>query len=247
MISKAKKIVLSAIGLLSLAFYFTCVHYAHAGVSWLWLWLMLTGFCLVRVLMLQFNIHPPKWMRIIYYCGVVLFLAVFITVEGLIVSAMTNEVPAGLDYVITLGAAVRNGVPTSPLRYRIQRTAEYLLENPDTVAIASGGQGPAESMSEAECIREYLLEYGIDDSRIIVEDKSTDTEANIDNSYKFIPEGSSVGVVSNSYHLYRAIRIAELRGHEVEGIPAITLLPLGIHYTVREFFAVIELEIQNLI
>lgn len=247
MINSVKKLLFSVIGLLSLAFYLICLYYSHAGVSWLWLWPMLTVFCLVRLIMLHFDIHLPKWLRRIYYAGAVLFLALFIAVEGLIISAMTAEVPSGLDYVITLGAAVRNGLPTSPLRFRIERTAEYLLENPDCVAIASGGQGVNESMSEAECIKQYLLDYGIDESRILTEDRSSDTEANIRNSYALIPEGSSVGIVSNSYHLYRAMRIAELQGHETVGIAAVTLMPLGIHYTVREFFAVVEMEIMNLI
>lgn len=232
--------------LLFLSYFVLCLSFSHIGVSWLWLWPLLSVFCICRFFMLQFSIHTAKWLSVTYYIVVSGFLILFIYTESLIVSSMSSEPRPGLDYVITLGAAVRDGVPTRPLKFRIQRTAEYLADNPNTIAIASGGQGPTESMSEAECIKEYLIEYGIEEERILLEDSSTDTVENINNSYSLIPDGASVGVVSDSYHIYRATRIAELSGHQVYGIPAITLLPLGIHYTVREFFAVIQLEAENL-
>lgn len=235
------------LGILSIVYYIVCVAYAWLGVSWLWIWPLLSAFCAVRYIMLKKNVRVPKAIRIIYSIAVAAFLAVFIFVEAQIVGAMTNTVPEkNLDYIITLGAAVRDGKPVSPLRMRIERTIEYMSDNPDTILIASGGQGPAESMSEAECIREYVSAAGIDPGRIIIEDKSTDTFENIRNSYEFIPEGASVGLVTSSFHIYRAMVIARQQGHEVSGVPARSLLPLGIHYTVREFFGIVKLMLINL-
>lgn len=242
-----RKVFLLVAGALSLVFFGICLAFSHIGVSWLWLWPLITFFCLVRFLMLQFHIRLPKWLGTVYYTLLLLFLAAFVLVEGRIVSAMQLEAEPGLDYVITLGAAVRDGLPTTPLLLRIQKTAEYLNENPDTLAIASGGQGASESMSEARCIQQYLMEYGIAENRILLEDQSADTEENIRNSFAMIPDGASVGVISNNFHIYRAMRVAELQGHTVSGIPAKSLLPLGIHYTVREFFAVVQLELEHIL
>ena len=246
-IHELKKLAFLTLGVLSLIFFFVCLSFSHIGVSWLWLWPLISVFCLVRFLMLHFHVRLPKWFRIVYYTLFISFLAAFILVEAQIVSAMSSQAEPGLDYIISLGAAVRDGLPTSPLLLRIQKTAEYLFDNPDTLVIASGGQGSTESLSEAQCIKDYLLEYGIEENRIILEDKSTDTKENIRNSFALIPDGASVGVVSSNFHIYRAVRIAELQGHTVSGIPARSLFPLAIHYTVREFFAIVQLELEHIL
>lgn len=234
-------------GTAAFLFWIICIAFAHIGVSWLWIWPAASAFCFLRWVMLKKEITVPKWVRIVYSCLLAVFLISFCLIELCVISYMNAEPQPGLDYVITLGAAVRDGKPTSPLMFRIEKTAEYLAENPSAKAIASGGKGPAESMSEAECIREHLLRLGIDDSRILLEDRSSDTQENLSFSFRMIPEGASVGIVSNSYHLYRACRIAEKNGYEVSAIPAVTLLPLGIHYTVREYFAIMEMNLKDLL
>ena len=45
--------------------------------------------------------------------------------------------------------------------------------------MVSGGQGPGEEISEAECMYRWLVAKGIEASRIYKEDKSTSTEENI--------------------------------------------------------------------
>lgn len=242
-----KKIFFILIALLSAAYYALCVSYAHAGVSWLWIWPLLSLLCIVRFLMLHFRLRIPKWISLIYHLLALCFAVLFAVIEGRIILSMNISPAPELDYIITLGAAVRDGLPTSPLKLRIDTSAEYLLENPDTVAIASGGQGPGESMSEAACIKKYLLESGIAEERILLEERSTDTEQNIEYSFEMIPPGAKVGIVTSSFHIYRALRLAELAGHHPYAVPAPALLPLGIHYTVREFFAVVELEAKNLL
>ena len=246
-INAIRKVLFLILGIVSFLYWIVCIVFAHIGVSWLWIWPAFSSFCFLRWFMLRRKITVPKWLGIIYFVLLAVFLVAFCCIESRIILYMNVDPPAGLDYIITLGAAVRDGKPTSPLLFRIEKTEEYLADNPSAKAIASGGKGPAESMSEAECIREYLLEDGIDDSRILLEDRSSDTQENICFSFQLIPEGASVGIVSNSYHLYRACRIAEANGYQVSAIPAVTLLPLGIHYTVREFFAVAEMELKDLL
>ena len=235
----------------SLLYYGVCVSYAWIGVSWLWLWPLLACFLLLRALILFLEIRGrikvPRWLGIVYRAVLALGLVSFLAVEGMILSAMLIEPPHDLDYIIILGAAVRGEEPTSPLLLRMDRARTYLEENPRTIAIASGGQGVNEAISEAECIRRELVKGGIDASRILMEDSSFDTVENIRNSYALIPEGSSAGIVTSSFHLCRALIIAKAQGHgDAAGVPAKTLLPLGIHYTVREFFGVVKLVLLQL-
>lgn len=246
-----KSILFLITALLSLVYYAVCVAFAWAGVSWLWLWLLLAVFCLVRFVMLRLELRgklsPPLWQYKLYRAVFLLCLCFFLAVEGFVISGMRQPAAPGCDYIIVLGAAVRGEAPATPLLLRMQAALAYLGENPETVAIASGGQGRGEDISEAECIRRYLTGNGIEASRILMEDQSSDTMENLRNSYRLIPEGASVGIVSNSFHLSRARLIARLNGHpDAAGIPTPTLLPLGIHYVVREFFAVVKLLIKQI-
>lgn len=238
---KFRYIFFLCLGTLSLIYYGVCIAWAWIGVSWLWIWPLLSIFCFIRAFMLKKSIRVPRWIEAIY--GVILCtgLCLFCVLEFRIVREMKAEPADGLDYIITLGAAIRNGEPTGPLLLRINKAADYLERNPETVLIASGGQGPNESKSEAACIAEQVSAAGIGSERILLEDRSHDTWENIKYSFEKIPDGASVGVVTNGFHIYRAMRIAELQGHEVSPVPAKTLLPLGIHYTVREFFGLVKL------
>ena len=133
------------------------------------------------------------------------------------------EVPLHADYIIILGARVKGEIPSLALQYRIDAAANYMKKNKETIAIASGGQGPGEDITEAEAIIKGLLVHGISSNRIILEDKSTDTVENIRFSKKLIPDLLETGLlVTNDYHLYRAKSIAKDQGLNLQGIPAET-------------------------
>ena len=147
---------------------------------------------------------------------------------------------AGLDCIIVLGAKVNGTEPSGALAQRIDAAAEYLMANPDTVCIASGGQGDDEGISEAECIRRYLINYGIDPERVLLEDKSTSTLTNIENSLKLLPEGAeNIGIVTNDFHIFRALATARhVSALNFSGIPAPSTGYGFTHYALREFLAV---------
>ena len=124
---------------------------------------------------------------------------------------------------------------------RINAARVYLEENPDTVCIASGGQGEDEPMSEAECIRDHLVAGGIDADRILLEDRSTSTEENMRYSLPMLrsPEtdAESVGIVTNDFHVFRALCLARKNGgFTFYGVPARSTVFGFIHYAMREFF-----------
>ncbi|MCM3693885.1 YdcF family protein [Neobacillus niacini] len=149
------------------------------------------------------------------------------------------EVPLHADYIIILGARVKGEIPSLALQYRIDAAANYMKKNEDTIAIASGGQGPGEDITEAEAIKRGLLKHGVDRNRILIEDKSTDTVENITFSKKLIPDHLETGLlVTNDFHLYRAKSIAKNQGLNLQGIPAETpTVAIPKSYT-REYLAI---------
>ena len=233
----------------SVMFFIICMTYAGIMLSWIWLWPMIALFCVIRIIMLRAEIQEkplvniPKGLRIAYRILFVIGLSLFLFVESRVISAMTAQVPSDLDYVIVLGAGLVGNRPSNPLRVRIEKAAEYMTENPNTILVASGGKGIDEQISEAECIKVQLTEvYGIDEDRIILEDRSRDTVENLEFSKKVIGDpDAATGIITNGFHEYRAMLIAKHAGYTyVHTVPATTLLPVGIHYLVREFFGVVQ-------
>lgn len=150
-----------------------------------------------------------------------------------------SEVPLHADYIIILGARVKGEIPSLALQYRIDAAANYMKKNKETIAIASGGQGPGEDITEAEAIKEGLLVHGISSNRIILEDKSTDTVENIRFSKKLIPDYLENGLlVTNDFHLYRAKSIAKDQGLNLQGIPAETPAVAIPKSYLREYLAI---------
>ena len=147
----------------------------------------------------------------------------------------------GLDAILVLGARVDENGPSGALRQRISAARVYLEENPDTICIASGGQGEDEPMSEAECIRDHLVAGGIDPDRIFLEDRSTSTEENMRYSLPMLraleEDAERVGIVTNDFHIFRALCLARKNGgFTFYGVPARSTVFGFIHYAMREFF-----------
>lgn len=169
-------------------------------------------------------------------------LALFLVVEGLILRTMLEKPKQNLEYVIVLGAQVRGKTPSRALLRRLEAAEEYLKENPETIAVLSGGQGDGEDITEAQCMYEYLTAHGIEGDRLLKEERSTSTQENLQFSAEVIgTKEASVGILSNNFHVYRAKLLAQKQGYmQVHGISAKSDWRLQVHYLVREFFALIK-------
>lgn len=156
--------------------------------------------------------------------------------------------PKNADYLIVLGARVKGTVPSLVLASRIKSAADYLKENKETIVIASGGKGPGEEIAEAESIKRELVKQGISESRIVMEDRSTDTYENIRFSKKLIPPHAKWGVVvTNNFHLYRAMSIAQDQGLNVQGLPAKTHWKAVVKSYTREYLAITKYYLKKYI
>jgi uncharacterized SAM-binding protein YcdF (DUF218 family) len=70
-----------------------------------------------------------------------------------------------------------------------------------------------EPFSEAKGMADYLIKKGVDPDRILLEDQSTNTVENILYSKKLLEnDDQNVGVVTNNFHMFRAIHIAKAQG-----------------------------------
>lgn len=232
------------LGLLMIAYYLILGLAVRFGQSLQFLWLLGGLICIGRYAYWRRadrrKKFPPRALCIALRALAGLLLAVFLAVECIILVAGLGPAPAGLDYIVVLGARVNpGGVPSGSLRNRIQRGIDYLQDNPNARAVLSGGQGADEDISEAQCMYEQMTAAGVDPARLILEDQSTDTSENLRFSRAHIPEGASVGLVTNNFHIFRSLALARGLGWDgVEGVPVATSLLSFPHYMMREFIGV---------
>ena len=238
-------------GLISIfcfVYYIYIALYAGYGSSFVVFWLIgaiVSGFMSFGIFFAKkYSIieRIPRLAKIVFLSVLVIGFALFIIVEGLVISSMTSKAQPNMDYIIVLGAQVRGEFVTKPLRKRLDTAIEYLDENVSTKVIVSGGQGRGEDITEAEAMKRYLVRYGIDESRIIMEDKSTNTKENLMFSYELIEDKSAtIAIVTNNFHVFRAVSIAKKIGIEnVSGHAASADNRLLLNYMVRESMAIVK-------
>lgn len=176
--------------------------------------------------------------------------ALFAAMEALVLrDNRTDASDQDVTCVIILGAGVNGTEPSLMLATRLRAALDFVADRPDVPIICSGGQGPGEDITEAECMARYLTEHGVAGERIWKEEKSTSTRENFDFSTQLMAErgidpAANFAFVTNDYHVARAKRIA--------GVPwaygVAATLPrnpyydvLQLNYYIREAFAMAAL------
>lgn len=191
--------------------------------------------------------HKPKAAKrlsIVFNSCVAIGLVVLTVIGCFVGHACFGETDTPCDYVVVLGAGLHGSTPSRSLRERLNAAYDYLTEHPNVICIVSGGQGPDEDMTEAQCMYNELVAMGIDGSRIWMEEKSTSTRENLRFSLDIIESRTGVrperiGLLSSEYHLFRAGLFAKDEGVDAVGIPARTTYPiLFINYFLREIAGV---------
>lgn len=111
------------------------------------------------------------------------------------------------------------------LKGRADAAIEYYGDHSDAVIIASGGMTKGQTISEAECLSNYLVQNGVDEEHIILEDRATTTVENVKFSLQLIrDEGldatGGVLLVSNEFHI---ARVRALWQRAAKDVPCYTL------------------------
>lgn len=214
---------------------FTSVFYL------VWLLLSIALFLTGHLFRIHFWQHLPFAIRAALLAFLSLCLVFFLGIEAMILKGALTMPKDTQDYVIVLGAHVRSTGPSRALALRLDKAYDYATEHPDTTIIVSGGQGSNEPCTESSAMKTYLIEKGLPEDRILEENQSTNTRENLTFSQTLIPDGASVGIISNGFHICRALHLAKTLGYEnVSGIPAKSDLATQPTNLLREFFAVVK-------
>lgn len=201
-----------------------------------------------RILAYIWERKGPRIVLIVLLSLAAALLALFLAVSGIMLVSAARPAPENAT-VIVLGAAIREDRPCRMLADRLNAAARYLEENPDSSCIVSGGQGADEAYTEASVMKAYLMEKGVAESRVYMEDTSTNTFENMRNSQSLIEEhglNTTVVIATQEFHQYRAQSFAE-KGGAAQAGPCTCRTPahLLLCYWVREFAAICRMWIAG--
>jgi uncharacterized SAM-binding protein YcdF (DUF218 family) len=137
------------------------------------------------------------------------------------------------EYVIVPGASVYGRKASPALTERMQAALRLLSANDQSKVVCSGGQGSGEDISEAACMANFFKAQGISPDRIILDDQSSSTKENLENSFALIEkdcgadltdkkEAPVIVVCSSEYHLFRIRYLAKRLGVQISTYPAST-------------------------
>lgn len=174
--------------------------------------------------------------------GCLILILVLVIVEtGCMVLACQKE-PTENATVVVLGCKVNGDRPSLSLEERLIEAYDYLSSNPKAACIVTGGKGDDENISEAECMYRWLVEKGIESSRIYKEDRATSTKENIVYAKEIIEKNSlnkDIVIITSDYHTYRAGITAEENGLNFGSSPSKTSFWIFPSFYIRELYAIL--------
>lgn len=232
------------LGMLCLAYFIPLICYTGFTNIFYFFWFFCGIFFFICSWMAKTHFvkkYIPRWLK--WILGILLGMGIgfFLMIEIFIFTGFYKTPSEEVDYVIVLGAHVRNGVPSRVLAQRLDAAFAYAMEHERVIVIVSGGQGSNESTTEAFAMANYLEAKGLDRARILLEENATNTNENLDFSKELMAEGATAAVVSNDFHIFRAVHLARNKGiPNAQGLAArddIRTLPANL---AREFFGVVK-------
>ncbi len=143
-----------------------------------------------------------------------------------------------VDAVLVLGCGVRpdNYTPSDMLKERLEKGAELMSKTKDIKLILSGDDS-GESYNEVAVMKRVSLENGVDEKRILCDSFGFSTFESVYNA-KEVFGCKKIIIVTQSYHMPRALYIAEKLGLEAYGAEAyLQTYPKQIIWSAREVLA----------
>lgn len=154
---------------------------------------------------------------VIILVPVIINFYVILSTKNRIVSG-DSELLTDIDYIVVLGAGIRRGKPSPMLEDRL-KTGISLYNNDISNKILITGDHMNDDYDEVTVMKNYLLEHGIPEEDIITDNYGISTYDSI-YRVKNVYKSNKVVIVSQRYHLYRALFLSDNLDLESYGVEA---------------------------
>ena len=186
-------------------------------------------------------------MKKVLMCGIIIIAIILIAILGInlyVKMSTKNQIIDETDYaglsdvdcIIILGAGVWGNKPSSMLEDRLLEGIKLYQANVSDKIIMSGDHG-REEYDEVNIMKKYAIEKGIPSENIFMDHAGFSTYESIYIA-RDIFKANKVVIVTQEYHLYRALYIANQLGMEAYGVGADPRKYVGATYReLREILA----------
>lgn len=149
-------------------------------------------------------------------------------------SRSNNSTLTPKEYAIVLGASVHGDSLSEVLKARME-TAIHLYDKKQVKNILMSGDGTDSYYNETAAMKKFALKSGVPEEALVTDEKGYNTYATILRA-KEVFNAKSAYIISQSFHLTRAVWIAREIGIDAEGVSAGDMKEVW-YYSAREFFA----------
>lgn len=172
-------------------------------------------------------------------CGVCIMGINYYVILSQNQNIVTVEETAQLEdtqYILVLGCGVFGDEPSDMLEDRLLRAIEVAEKQPEAKLVLSGNNS-GEDYNEVGVMKKFCLDNGIDEDRIITDDDGFSTGESVTN-LENNQSPDKVIIVTQKYHLYRAMHIASQYDIEAFGVASNQRrYKMQIYYSLREVAA----------
>lgn len=168
--------------------------------------------------------------------GIISVLSINFYVVASTKKQINKELPDDIDCIIVLGAGIWGEEPSPMLQDRLDTAIKLYKEGAAPKIIMTGDHGRTE-YDEVNVMKDYAMKQGIPSSDIFMDHAGFSTYESIYRA-KHIFKAENVVIVTQEYHLYRALFIANSLGLKAYGVNSDPRLYAGQMYReLREILA----------
>jgi uncharacterized SAM-binding protein YcdF (DUF218 family) len=204
-------------------------------------WLLVQPMSLIVILLLLgllLSFRAGRWWSRTFIVIPLLFLVLcgFTTFGYVLITPLENRFvrptePARIDGIVVLGGGMDGEVNTTRHGFEFNRsgdrfveTLRLALQHPEAKIVVAAGVPPlaSEEEPEAHAAQRFFKAFGIADNRVVLDDKSRNTEENAE--FAKVLAGQTDGqtwlLVTSAFHMPRSVGLFRAAGFPVTPWPA---------------------------
>lgn len=155
---------------------------------------------------------------------VLIFIVIILTINSFVKIVTKNKILdeyeysklENIDCIIVLGAGIWGDKPSPMLEDRLKEAISLYNQNISSKIIMSGDHGK-EDYDEVNIMKEYAIKQGVRSEDIFMDHAGFSTYESMYRA-KDVFKANKVVIVTQKYHLYRALYIAKQLGIEAYGV-----------------------------
>ncbi len=151
----------------------------------------------------------PRWSRVVIGVFAVIVLYFGFSLAQVVQAGRTDDRDP-VDVIVVLGAAQYDGRPSLQLQARLDHAVTLWEADVAPLVMVTGGKQPADRFTEAEASRRYLVDRGVPDDAILMEDIGRTTYESLESAARILAAAGldDVVLVSDPFHMKRSQLIA---------------------------------------